>query len=74
MNIGILGVGKLGLVYALSFERHGLTAWASSYKQEYVEFLQAKNTDNITEPEIAELLKASQNITFTTDNHKVIDN
>ena len=23
MNIGILGVGKLGLVYALSFERHG---------------------------------------------------
>ena len=34
----------------------------------------AKNTDNITEPEIAELLKASQNITFTTDNHKVIDN
>lgn len=74
MNVGILGVGKLGLVYALSFERHGLTVWASSYKQEYVEFLQAKNTDNITEPEIAELLKASQNITFTTDNYKVIDN
>jgi UDPglucose 6-dehydrogenase len=74
MNIGILGVGKLGLVYALSFERHGLTVWASSYKQEYVESLQAKETSNITEPHIADLLTASKNITFTIDNHEVIKN
>lgn len=73
MNVGILGVGKLGLVYALSFERHGLTVWASSYKQEYVESLQQKNTQNITEPGIAELLAKSKNITFTVDNHKVIE-
>lgn len=74
MNIGILGVGKLGLVYALSFERHGLTVWASSYKQEYVESLQAKETSNITEPHIADLLTASKNVTFTIDNHEVIKN
>lgn len=74
MNIGILGVGKLGLVYALSFERHGMTVWASSYKQEYVESLQAKRTDNITEPQVANLLTASKNITFTVDNHEVIKN
>lgn len=74
MNIGILGVGKLGLVYALSFERHGMTVWASSYKQEYVESLQARRTDAITEPHVADLLKASKNITFTVDNHAVIDN
>ena len=74
MNIGILGVGKLGLVYALSFERHGMTVWASSYKQEYVESLQARRTDNITEPQVADLLKASRNITFTVDNHAVISN
>lgn len=74
MNIGILGVGKLGLVYALSFERHGLTVWASSYKQEYVESLQNKNIDNITEPNIADLLIKSKNITFTTNNNEVIQN
>lgn len=72
MNVGILGVGKLGLVYALSFERHGLTVWASSYKQEYVESLQQKNTQNITEPGIADLLTNSKNINFTIDNHQVI--
>lgn len=74
MNIGILGVGKLGLVYALSFERHGMTVWASSYKQEYVESLQARRTDTITEPGIADLLIQAKNITFTTDNHEVIKN
>ena len=74
MNIGILGVGKLGLVYALSFERHGLRVYASSYKQEYVESLQQKRTDNITEPHVADLLTACKNITFTIDNHEVISN
>jgi len=74
MNIGILGVGKLGLVYALSFERHGLAVYASSYKQEYVESLQQKNTANITEPGIVDLLTNSKNITFTVDNHEVISN
>lgn len=74
MNIGILGVGKLGLVYALSFERRGLNVFASSYKQDYVESLQQKNTDGITEPGIAELLENSKNITFTIDNHEVIKN
>lgn len=74
MNIGILGVGKLGLVYALSFERHGLQVYASSYKQEYVESLQQKRIDNITEPHVADLLTACKNITFTIDNHEVISN
>jgi UDPglucose 6-dehydrogenase len=73
MNIGILGVGKLGLVYALSFERNGLTVWASSYKKEYVESLQQKKTDHLTEPAIANLLIDSKNINFTIDNHEVID-
>ena len=74
MNIGILGVGKLGLVYALSFERNGAQVYASSYKQEYVESLQRRDTSNITEPEIADLLTRSKNITFTVDNHEVIKN
>jgi nucleotide sugar dehydrogenase len=74
MNVGILGVGKLGLVYALAFERHGLYVYASSYKQEYVDSLQQKNVDNITEPEIAKLLTSAKNIKFTVDNQEVIQN
>jgi UDPglucose 6-dehydrogenase len=73
MSVGIIGVGKLGLVYALAFEQQGLHVWASSYKKEYVESLRKKEID-ITEPGIAELLRSSQNITFTVNNHEVINN
>jgi nucleotide sugar dehydrogenase len=71
MNIGIIGVGKLGLVYALAFEKNGATVYASSYKKEYVEQLQQRITDTL-EPNVAELLSDAKNITFTIDNHEVI--
>lgn len=73
MNIGIIGVGRLGLAYALAFEEVGFHAFASSYKQEYVEDLQKKITDSL-EPGISEMLKNSKNIEFTVDNHTVIKN
>jgi nucleotide sugar dehydrogenase len=71
-NVGIIGVGKLGLVYALSFERRGLNVWASSYKKEYVDDLQNKKT-NTTEPLVAQRLELSKNIKFTVDNHEVLN-
>lgn len=73
MNIGIIGVGRLGLAYALVFEKKGFTVFASSYKQDYVENLQQKKL-NTLEPNIEEMLKASKNIQFTVDNHKIINN
>jgi UDPglucose 6-dehydrogenase len=72
MNIGIIGVGKLGLAYALVLESKGYNVFASSYKQDYVEKLNAKKTDS-KEPGIADLLINSKNIDFTVDNHKIID-
>tara|TARA_R110000803_G_scaffold30324_1_gene68436 strand:- start:210 stop:1415 length:1206 start_codon:yes stop_codon:yes gene_type:complete len=71
MNIGIIGVGKLGLSYALVFEEVGYNVIASSYKQEYVEQLQHKQIDTV-EPGVKSRLHASKNIEFTTDNHRVI--
>lgn len=71
-KIGIIGVGKLGLCYALTFERAGCEVWASSYKQDYIESLSRKITDSV-EPGVADMLAQSQNITFTLDNHAVID-
>ena len=42
MNIGIIGVGRLGLAYALIFEQKNFTVFASSYKKDYVETLKSK--------------------------------
>lgn len=72
-NIGLIGVGKLGLPYALSFEKAGFTVYASSYKQDYVEDLQQHIVDT-EEPDVKQLLEQSKNIVFTIDNHLVIEN
>jgi nucleotide sugar dehydrogenase len=72
MNVGLIGVGRLGLAYALCFEEAGFNVIASSYKKDYVDALSLKKTDSV-EPGIAEMLYKSKNIQFTTDNHQVID-
>ena len=72
MNIGIIGVGRLGLAYGLVLEQKGFTVIASSYKKEYVDELKLKQTSS-TEPGINQALSESKNIVFTTDNHEVIN-
>lgn len=72
MKIGIIGVGKLGLAYALAFEQSNFEVIASSYKSDYVKDLQQKII-NTSEPGIKELLTNSKHIEFTTDNHRVIE-
>lgn len=71
-KIGIIGVGRLGLAYALAFEKAGYQVMASSYKKQYVKDLQQRKV-NTVEPGIKELLSHSKNIIFTHDNHQVID-
>jgi len=72
-NIGIIGVGRLGLAYALVFEKNGFNVIASSYRQDYVEDLQNRKSDSV-EPGMREALTNAKNIRFTTDNHDVIKN
>lgn len=71
MNIGIVGVGRLGIAYALVLEQQGFNVVASSYKTDYIESLKEKKIDS-NEPGIQEMLAASKNIHFTTDNHEII--
>jgi nucleotide sugar dehydrogenase len=73
MNIGIIGVGRLGLAYALVFEQKKFTVFASSYKKDYVDNLKLRKTDT-PEPGIADMLTTAKNIHFTIDNHEIIDN
>jgi nucleotide sugar dehydrogenase len=56
----------------LLFEQKGLNVVASSYKEDYVSALQARQTDQ-NEPGIKELLTQAKNIEFTLDNHRVIE-
>jgi len=72
MQIGLIGVGRLGLMFALSFERRGFKVVGSSHREDYVEQLQNRIIDS-TEPGVKELLASSKNIRFTSDNHDVID-
>lgn len=71
-NVGLIGVGRLGLAYALVLEQHGFNVIASSYRRDYVTDLRAKKTASI-EPGIKQALESSRNIRFTFDNHEVID-
>jgi len=72
MNIGIIGVGRLGLCYALVLEQKGFNVIASSYKQDYIDQLKVRQTDSV-EPGVADLVSQTQ-IDFTIDNHHVIAN
>ena len=71
-RIGIIGVGRLGLAYALSFEKAGFTVVASSYKKEYIDDLKQRHTCSL-EPGIKDQLAQSRNLEFTYHNHDVID-
>ena len=55
MNLGLIGVGKLGLAYALLFERCGYRVWASSYRDDYVANLKARRSNSL-EPGVQALL------------------
>lgn len=71
-NIGIIGVGRLGLCFALLCERAGYKVMGSDVREEYVTALNNKNITT-NEPKVSELLTASSNFTATTDNLEVIN-
>ena len=71
-KIGIIGIGKLGLCYALCFEEAGFDVCGSSNNKKYIKNLQDK-TFSTVEPNVNEMLQKSVNIRFTSDNHEVIN-
>ena len=72
MKIGLIGAGRLGICLALLIEKAGFDVIASDVREDYVENL--KNKIIFTnEPQVQNYLSESENIEFTTDNQKVID-
>ncbi|MGE0636395.1 MAG: nucleotide sugar dehydrogenase [Bacteroidia bacterium] len=65
-KIGIIGVGKLGLCFALNLEKAGYEVHGIDVSEEYINLLNAKNL-NSSEPEVTQLLSQSKNF-FASSN------
>lgn len=72
-NVSIIGVGKLGLCFALNLEKVGYNITAIDINEEYINSLVTK-TYSTTEPYVNQYLSESKNINFTTDIDKAIEN
>lgn len=65
-NVTIIGIGKLGLCFALTLEKAGYNVLGLDINQDYVDSVNNK-TLNSHEDGVEELLKNSQNFCATTD-------
>lgn len=71
-DISVIGVGKLGIGFALLLEKNGFNVCGMDNNYNYVNELQNK-TFNSYEPYYNELLQNSKNILFTNDLKKTLD-
>lgn len=65
-NITVLGVGRLGLCFALNLEKKGFKVLGVDISEEYVELLNSK-TFNSHEDQVTNLLSHSKNFKATTN-------
>lgn len=71
-KIGVIGVGKLGICFALNLERSGFEVWGIESNESYLAALQAKEIQS-TEPEVNELLASSKNLHLTDDINCIVE-
>ena len=71
MKIGVIGVGRLGICFALLLEKAGHVVIGSDIRKDYVDQLNQKKI--IThEPQVQTLLTESKNFCVVNDNKEVI--
>lgn len=71
-TIGIIGVGKMGLCFALNLELSGFRVLGMDMDKDYVNKINDR-TLRSPEPQVNELLKASKNFHTTTDLKTILD-
>ncbi|MBS0620557.1 MAG: UDP-glucose/GDP-mannose dehydrogenase family protein [Verrucomicrobia bacterium] len=71
-NISVMGVGRLGLTYALCLEKAGHHVLGLDVSESYVDLLNEKTLVS-NEPGIREMLEASQNFRATTSLQEALD-
>jgi nucleotide sugar dehydrogenase len=72
MKIGVIGAGRLGICFALLCEAAGYDVLVSDIREDYVESINNKRIKT-NEPEVLNLLRASENLRATTSNAEVIE-
>jgi len=71
MNIGVIGVGRLGICFALLLDRGGHRVIGSDIRTNYVAALNERRIAT-TEPGVSDMLKTC-GIDFTTDTRQIIE-
>ena len=71
MNIGVVGVGRLGICFALLLAKAGHSVLASDIRANYVAALNRRQITT-NEPQVADMLAASSGFTATTDTRAVV--
>lgn len=71
-KIGMIGMGRLGLCFALNLERAGFKIIGVDSNAEYIESLQSKSFST-NEPHVNYLLAASESLFVSTELKSVID-
>lgn len=66
MDVAIIGIGRLGLCFALNLESKGFNVLGMDVNQEYVKSLEQK-TYTTSEPKVNEFIARAKNFTPTTD-------
>ncbi len=70
---GIIGVGKLGLCFALNLEKSGFEVYAVDVSEEYVNLLQSRRFYS-TEPGVNELLSEAKSFFVSSNAETIINN
>ncbi|MDB4678423.1 nucleotide sugar dehydrogenase [bacterium] len=65
-RVAVIGVGKLGICFALNLERSGFEVWGVESDQRYLGQLQSQTFSSV-EPEVNSLLISARNLHFTSD-------
>ena len=71
-NISVIGIGKLGLCFALTLEKQGYSVVGVDVSEEYIRMVNDKTLIS-PEPGLENDLKQSKNLTATTDVKKGLD-
>ena len=71
MNASVVGIGKLGLCFALTLEKSGYNVIGVDVNQEYVDLLNQKALKS-SEPDVTKYLRASKNFKATTSLEEAV--
>ena len=71
-KISVVGIGKLGIAFALNAEQRGFDVVGVDINQEYVDNINNKIIETY-EPHVEDFLKVSRNFKATTDLHDAIN-